>query len=145
MNVAAYSKPVSALQSGNRFILEGFSRRRRSQFRGASSYAVFVRASRSGDTWDRMTTHDETGEPERRSISIFGREFAMPRSRALRIAIGVALCLGGVVGFLPVLGFWMIPLGLLVLSYEFAVVRRWRRRFVVWWERWWRARRGGVR
>jgi hypothetical protein len=38
-------------------------------------------------------------------------------------------------GFLPILGFWMIPLGLLILSYEFAVVRRLRRRSVVWWER----------
>lgn len=59
----------------------------------------------------------------------------MPRSRGLRIAIGVLLVLFGCVGFLPVLGFWMIPLGLLVLSYEFSAVRRWRRRFVVWWER----------
>ena len=41
----------------------------------------------------------------------------------------------GLLGFLPILGFWMIPLGLLVLSYEFAAVRRHRRRFVVWWER----------
>ena len=38
-------------------------------------------------------------------------------------------------GFLPVLGFWMVPLGLLVLSYEFAAVRRHRRRLVVWWEK----------
>jgi len=38
-------------------------------------------------------------------------------------------------GFLPVLGFWMIPLGLLVLSYEFHLVRRMRRRMVVRWER----------
>ena len=58
------------------------------------------------------------------------------RARApLRIAIGVALCIFGMLGFLPVLGFWMIPLGLLVLSYEFAAVRRFRRRVVVWWER----------
>jgi hypothetical protein len=41
----------------------------------------------------------------------------------------------GCFGFLPVLGFWMIPLGLLILSYEFARVRRWRRRAAVWWER----------
>ena len=48
----------------------------------------------------------------------------MPRSRALRILIGVGLVVFGIFGFLPVLGFWMIPLGLLVLSYEFHVVRR---------------------
>jgi hypothetical protein len=59
----------------------------------------------------------------------------MPRSRWLRIAIGGALVVLGIFGFLPVLGFWMIPLGFLILSYEFASVRRARRRSVVWWER----------
>jgi hypothetical protein len=70
-----------------------------------------------------------------RKISIFGREFRMPRSRWLRILIGAVLIVFGVFGFLPILGFWMIPVGLLVLSYEFASVRRLRRRFVVWWEK----------
>jgi hypothetical protein len=73
--------------------------------------------------------------PHKRKISVFGREFHMPKSRPVRIAIGVALCIFGVLGFLPILGFWMIPLGILVLSYEFAAVRRFRRRIVVWWER----------
>jgi hypothetical protein len=83
-----------------------------------------------------MTGNPRT-EPdgESRKINVLGREFALPRSRALRIAIGAGLILGGILGFLPILGFWMIPLGLLVLSYEFAAVRRWRRRLVVWWER----------
>ena len=73
--------------------------------------------------------------PKPRKIGVLGREFHMPRSRPVRIAIGIALCLFGVLGFLPVLGFWMIPLGVLVLSYEFAAIRRFRRRCVVWWER----------
>jgi len=81
-----------------------------------------------------MTAADDNSAPARK-ISIFGREFTMPRSRGLRVAIGVLLTIGGILGFLPILGFWMIPLGLLVLSYEFAAVRRQRRRFVVWWER----------
>ena len=71
-------------------------------------------------------------EPTRK-ISLLGRQFDLPRSRGLRIAIGVGLVIFGIFGFLPVLGFWMIPLGLLVLSYEIAKVRRWRRRLVVWW------------
>jgi len=74
-------------------------------------------------------------EAPARTISVFGRSFSMPRSRALRIVIGVILVLFGILGFLPILGFWMIPLGILVLSYEFATVRRFRRRVVVWWER----------
>ena len=69
----------------------------------------------------------------RRRIKFGGRHIHMPQSRPVRIAIGVALCIFGVLGFLPVLGFWMIPLGVLVLSYEFAAVRRFRRRIVVWW------------
>ena len=59
----------------------------------------------------------------------------LPRSRIVRVAIGVGLVLGGVLGFLPVLGFWMVPLGLLVLSVDLPIVRRWRRQLVVWWGR----------
>ncbi|TDR31472.1 hypothetical protein [Aquamicrobium defluvii] len=70
-----------------------------------------------------------------RRITLLGREFTLPRSRRARISIGVSLITFGCFGFLPVLGFWMIPLGLLILSYEFARVRRWRRRSAVWWER----------
>ena len=81
---------------------------------------------------DRELVDPVTGERLRR-IRILGREFIMPRSRLLRIVIGFLLVLGGMLGFLPVLGFWMIPLGLVVLSYEFAMVRRWRRRSEVWW------------
>lgn len=57
----------------------------------------------------------------------------MPRSRVGRIATGSALVVGGTLGFLPVLGFWMIPLGLIVLSHDLPAVRRRRRRLAVWW------------
>ena len=63
------------------------------------------------------------------------RHFALPRSRIARIVIGVALIIGGILWFLPVLGFWMIPLGLLVLSVDLPIVRRKRRQLDVWWER----------
>lgn len=59
----------------------------------------------------------------------------LPQSRAVRIALGSALILGGCVGFLPVLGFWMVPLGFIVLSHDLAFVRRQRRRLSVWWAR----------
>ena len=77
---------------------------------------------------------DRLGRAERK-ISIFGKEITMPQSRPVRISIGLALIFFGILGFLPILGFWMVPLGLLVLSYEFAAVRRFRRRLIVWWER----------
>jgi len=47
--------------------------------------------------------------------------------RVARIAVGVLLILGGFMGFLPILGFWMIPLGLLVLATDF----RWARHALV--------------
>ncbi|MET3661118.1 hypothetical protein [Aquamicrobium ahrensii] len=78
---------------------------------------------------------NDCSEPPPRKIRLMGKEFMLPRSRRARIFIGVGLIALGCFGFLPVLGFWMIPLGLLVLSYEFARVRRWRRRSAVWWER----------
>lgn len=77
-------------------------------------------------------------------VRVADRELPLPRSRIARIVIGVALVLFGILGFLPILGFWMVPLGLAVLSIDIPVVRRWRRRAEVWiLRRWaaWRARR----
>jgi len=59
----------------------------------------------------------------------------LPRSRTARIALGLALLTGGMLFFLPVLGLWMLPLGLVILSGEFAAVRRARRRLAIWWGR----------
>ena len=57
----------------------------------------------------------------------------LPGSRIARVLLGLILIIGGVFAFLPVLGIWMIPLGLVVLSVDFAIVRRWRRRAQLWW------------
>jgi hypothetical protein len=51
-----------------------------------------------------------------------------PRSRWLRIPIGLALLFGGLFGFLPVLGFWMAPLGLSLLAIDFLWAERLLRR-----------------
>ncbi len=73
-------------------------------------------------------------EPQKpRVIKILGREIPIPASRIGRIVLGVLFVLFGLVGFLPVVGFWMVPVGLLILSQDLAIVRRWRRRFAVWW------------
>ncbi len=63
-----------------------------------------------------------------------------PTTRIGRLLVGAALILGGLLGFLPVLGYWMIPLGLLVLAQDVP----WLRRPVGWavlvverrWRRW---------
>ena len=64
-----------------------------------------------------------------------GLEIPVPRSRTGRIVTGTALVGGGFLGFLPILGFWMVPLGLIVLSHDIPAVRRRRRRLTVWWSR----------
>lgn len=51
----------------------------------------------------------------------------------VRIAIGLLLVLGGVFGFLPILGFWMIPLGLIVILIDVPAVKRLASRGRDWW------------
>ena len=46
-----------------------------------------------------------------------------PGSGLVRVPLGIVLILFGLVGFLPILGFWMIPLGLLVLAIDVPLVR----------------------
>ena len=67
----------------------------------------------------------------RGEVQIGSRHFRLPQRASVRIALGTGLVVGGTLGFLPVLGFWMIPLGLLVLSQDLPALRRWRRSFVV--------------
>jgi hypothetical protein len=45
------------------------------------------------------------------------------RMRLVRVPVGVAFVVGGFVGFLPVLGFWMLPLGLLLLAIDLPALR----------------------
>ena len=66
----------------------------------------------------------------------------LPRNRIVRIGLGVSLVvLGGVFGWLPILGYWMVPLGLLVLASDSPVIRRWNRRAGVALVGWWRGRK----
>jgi hypothetical protein len=66
----------------------------------------------------------------------------------VRVCLGILLLLGGFLWFLPLLGAWMLPLGLLILSVDFAIARRLRRKgevaVVPLYRRvklWWAARR----
>ncbi|WP_421593097.1 hypothetical protein [Shinella sp. M27] len=72
-------------------------------------------------------------DPRTKEIVVGSLRLKLPESRWLRTLIGVLLVFGGILGFLPVLGFWMVPLGLLVLSHDSHFVRRQRRRLAVWW------------
>ncbi len=45
-------------------------------------------------------------------------------AKALRILLGILLIIGGLLGFLPMLGFWMLPLGAVLLAREVPAVAR---------------------
>ena len=64
----------------------------------------------------------------KRTIQLGNRRIPVPSSLILRIGLGILLLVGGLLWFLPVLGAWMLPMGLLVLSVDFAIARRLRRR-----------------
>jgi len=53
----------------------------------------------------------------------------------LRKTIGILLVIGGLFGFLPVLGYWMIPIGLALLAVDWPWARRLSRQLVSWWGR----------
>ncbi len=64
-------------------------------------------------------------------IKFVGMKIRVPVNPLLRVGLGVIMVVGGIFGFLPVLGYWMVPFGLMVLSIDFPAVRRWRRRQTV--------------
>ena len=60
-----------------------------------------------------------------------------PSSRLFRIPAGVLLVGGGFLGMLPLLGFWMLPLGLILLAEDIRPLQRVRDRVLDWIERRW--------
>jgi hypothetical protein len=59
----------------------------------------------------------------------------------VRKIVGSLLIVGGILGFLPVLGFWMIPLGMMLLATDVPGIRRFNRHVYVRWGRFWQKRR----
>ena len=70
---------------------------------------------------DEELDHLQTRLPD--SISRFMKKVRHPSVKPYRIPVGIALTAGGVVGFLPILGFWMLPLGLAVIAQDVPVMR----------------------
>lgn len=68
-----------------------------------------------------------------REIKIGSYTFTLPDWAPARIAVGLLFIIFGFLGFLPVVGFWMIPIGLAILAYDIPRVRLWRQRFMQWW------------
>jgi uncharacterized RDD family membrane protein YckC len=67
------------------------------------------------------------------------RTLREPSARMWRMPVAGLLIAGGFLGFLPILGFWMVPLGLLLLAIDLPVLRPPLARLLHWIERKWPA------
>ena len=63
-----------------------------------------------------------------------------PSSRYVRLPLAVLLVGGGVFSFLPVLGLWMLPLGLVLFAQDVPFLQKPMARILGWVERKWIAR-----
>lgn len=62
---------------------------------------------------------------ENRLPSLAGgvRAITAPGRALIRLPLAVLFILGGFVGFLPIVGFWMLPLGLILLAIDLPRLR----------------------
>ena len=60
-----------------------------------------------------------------------------PSSRLVRIPLAILLIAGGIFSFLPVLGLWMLPLGLLLFAQDVPILQKPLARMLGWVERKW--------
>ena len=95
---------------------------------------------RDAEHLDRKIDQISDQLPE--SVGAFLRWLKTPSSRWVRVPLALLLIVGGVVGFLPVLGFWMIPLGLLLLAQDVPFLQGPILRLLTWLERKWIKWRG---
>ncbi len=71
-----------------------------------------------------------------RHIKFAGFKVRVPTHPIVRTVLGIALIFGGIFSFLPILGVWMLPLGLIMLSIDSALIRRFRRKSEIRLGRW---------
>ncbi|WP_422029322.1 hypothetical protein [Roseovarius sp.] len=71
---------------------------------------------------DRRPTVQGRTRRARRRVQLWASRRLPP---GVRLLLGVLLMIGGLLGFLPILGFWMLPLGVAIAALD--VVPIWRR------------------
>ena len=104
---------------------------------GSAAYRLRLRLKRTRDDLDAHLERFERRLPN--SLGGFFRWLRRPGSAWVRIPLGLVLILGGIVGFLPILGFWMVPLGLIVIAKDVPFVRPPMIKLLDWVERKWPA------
>lgn len=71
----------------------------------------------------------------------FVRWLRQPSSRFVRIPLALLLIVGGFLSFLPILGLWMLPLGLLLIAQDIPFLQRPLANGLGWAERKWMNRK----
>lgn len=69
-----------------------------------------------------------------RPLGRFIRWMRKPELRWLRLIAGILFVICGFVGFLPILGFWMVPLGLIILAQDSKWLQRPTLKAITWLE-----------
>jgi hypothetical protein len=70
---------------------------------------------------------------------------AVVSSRLVRVPVAMLLIAGGIFSFLPVLGLWMLPLGLILIAQDLTFLQKPMARMLGWIERKWLERKAAKR
>ncbi|ETR76648.1 hypothetical protein X566_02615 [Afipia sp. P52-10] len=89
---------------------------------------------------DRYFIWIEQQLPDR--LARFLRWLRQPAVLPVRIVVSLLLIIGGLLSFLPVLGIWMLPLGLMIIAEDLPFLQPPLVRIFQWIERKWQSRRG---
>src|SRR5262245_34710863 len=101
----------------------------RARVRGAIRHAALLRGTKSSAApCDFMSEPPDLEEEMERLVERLPdgaarvvRKVRAPEAAPYRIPAGVVLTVGGVLGFMPILGFWMVPLGLAVMAQDVPI------------------------
>jgi hypothetical protein len=105
-------------------------------------------AALHGDRLDEAFDALERATPDFIARAI--RRLRKPSARIVRLPLGILCLVAAFLWFLPVLGIWLLPLGLLLIAQDVPLLRRPVGRATLYvlgrWQRlraWWRARHAG--
>jgi hypothetical protein len=91
-------------------------------------------AAKQRDRLNRQFDRLQRSVPLSRGFLDWARK---PSSRILRIPLGILLIFGGIFSFLPILGVWMLPLGLLLLALDLPILQGPLNNAILRGQRWW--------
>lgn len=115
------------------------------------AYVQLCRKSSGWNKGDADVTNDAKAELDRHfdwiadklpeKVGNFVRWLRQPSSMLVRIPLALLLIVGGILSFLPILGIWMLPLGLLLIAQDVPFLQKPLADALGWVERKWMNRK----